>query len=184
MALVADSNGTNGEIVESNEGNNTSPSITIDVLDFVVSLTPNKPKAWQTCPVTFTASAKLLPAGKATGSAQYSTPSCGVGATPTLSGNSFTCSYTIPAPSYQASINATYNGATKTAVKSTPAVAVVALVPKVKLYISDANGECACVKDQTGNCTTGGKTTAQIIKGSKARLCWELESINCAAPFP
>jgi hypothetical protein len=165
LKLKAD---TDGQVTESNETDNESPATAFAVVDFNVALSPNPVRIFQTCPVTFTASGTTVPSG---GTIAFSPPSCGVigvKASPeTLpaGGGTFTCIYPLPTSS-SAGISGTYFGKTKTA--SAP-VTVVAAVPKVALYISDAGG----------NCFGEAKSVKQIINGSKARLCWRVDPIDC-----
>ena len=169
VKLVADSAGA---VVESNEGDNDSAVATVNLVDFTPKLTPVPTRVWQTCPVTFTASATQ--AGPVTGSVAFTGSVCGEAGTNPVSVNptTFKCSY-ARGGSKPASVTATQTIGTYTRtipVNSTPAVTVVAAVPKVSLYISDANGNC--LGDQTA--------VRQIFKGSNARLCWQVEKINCA----
>lgn len=169
--LTADSDNA---VTESNDGNNISSITKVDVVDFTPTLTANKPKVYQMCPVTLTpAGGKLGPTFPGS-EVVYSAPQCGGGVTAspaTLPANGvFTCTYLLPA-AYSTGITGTYFDRAKSA--SAP-VTVVAAVPRVSLYISDANGDCLGAKN----------TGVQIMKGSKTRLCWRVDPIDCAKTPP
>ncbi|MBI1975289.1 MAG: hypothetical protein HYS57_02935, partial [Parcubacteria group bacterium] len=171
--LLAQSGGVvnfgSGLINSSDSAVSSGPCV---VADFTPKLTASPPKVWQTCRVTFTPSAFTNPIG---GAVTFSRQSCGAGGTKVTGADApalplFACTYFSPS-SYQASVTSTYLGKEKSAAAP---VTVVAAAPKVALYISDEKGNCL-----------GDKTTStQIIKESKAKLCWKVEPIDCTLPTP